>query len=165
VSVQQPPPCFCFLWRIQVSFLFSSPLLFTSPVLMFSPLKVSNVAQEFSPTDFWERRSDVANAMLLALQVRRLLLPAFPSSHDSLLIVLFELFFREFSFVAPHFSCPPTPMPRFIVGKTALSSQGRVTVTQLQLLRIDFPEQVLKTSISTSNPSLSLFLPHLVFFH
>mmetsp|Transcript_85640 Transcript_85640/g.165940 ORF Transcript_85640/g.165940 Transcript_85640/m.165940 type:complete len:374 (+) Transcript_85640:190-1311(+) len=53
---------------------------------------VSNVAQEFSPTDFWERRSDVADAMLAALQ-------------------------------------------------TALGAQGKVTVTQLQLLRIDFPEQ------------------------
>ena len=53
---------------------------------------ISNVAQEFAPTDFWVRRTAVADAMLAAVQ-------------------------------------------------EALSSQGKVRVTQLQLLRIDFPPQ------------------------
>jgi hypothetical protein len=53
---------------------------------------ISDVAQHYSPVEFWTRRTEVAEAMLAAVQ-------------------------------------------------TALKAQGHVDVTQLQLLRIDFPVQ------------------------
>lgn len=53
---------------------------------------ISNVAQQFSPTEFWTKRTEVAETMLGALQV-------------------------------------------------AIRNEGHAEVTQLQLLRIDFPEK------------------------
>eukprot|EP00622_Pseudochattonella_farcimen_P003479 FR738667.1.p1 GENE.FR738667.1~~FR738667.1.p1 ORF type:complete len:279 (-),score=38.60 FR738667.1:66-902(-) len=53
---------------------------------------ISNIAQTFSPVDFWTKRTEVAEAM-------------------------------------------------FDACKDALQKQGMVTLTQLQLLRIDFPKQ------------------------